>query len=43
MEEDDEEGDGIILDLIWVCAHVYCFGLCWLVIQSEMGMKGRES
>ena len=34
-EEDDEEGDGIILSfffflekiLVWVCALVYCFGL----------------
>ena len=50
MEEDDEEGDWIILVfffflgekfLVWVCAHVYCFGLVLdsaaLVIQRKMG------
>ena len=42
------EGDGIILVLVlvWVCANVYYFGLALvctgLVIQREMGMKGRE-
>ena len=42
------EGDEIILVLVlvWVCANVYYFGLALvctgLVIQREMGMKGRE-